>query len=767
MNNRFLTIHHYLDNPESKFSKRRLRRNISQAKFSCTPAKKCPKVSEAPMGSDDFIVDVLHFFFNERLHVNQLNNGLRKVAAEAVWKATEGSKAMDLVPRPPGSKAGVAWLVGQAVQIGFRKAQNKCIYEIVRVGVASGLKHDYDLAKMGQGFSHFRSAPFDGGLTTSTEGIDFIKKHEAFRADMYNDPVGHCTIGYGHLLHKGKCNGSEDEEFKAGITEARATELLKGHLKNIENVIRDVVKVSLNQHQFDALVSFTYNVGTGAFKGSTLLKKLNEGKYNEVPAQLARWVFASGKRLKGLEKRREAEGKIFSSGIYAISHGYFANYFEENETPRGLRNNNPGNIRISKTDWEGKVPNEENTDGGFEQFTTKAYGIRALILLLRTYYTKYNLKTIKGIISRFAPSNENHTENYINFVSEKTGYGNSEELTWSKEMIRKLVKAICHFENGKACVTDEEFETAWNLVPENRRTVTTGQSYTGFESSQFSANERVLIVLLENGGIDLKVQPVVEMCIDMVPGSSYLINDSTKKQIANYVNQKIIDATDSLLESAELLLNRFNTAVPKYYGKVIILRDSTASYNDLKNALIQQTENNNIIDLFILTHGSGDYISVKGGINSKKINAIKMANGNKPIRLRAVYMMNCVGSSLNQAWLDIGAKVVSGTKKNNYLPEPTVFFMWRNWKNGQTFQDAVTNAYSSTIIFIETMIKTIPVIGTGLALLTNIRSRQFIKDSAPVIQGSGSLRITSDSISYAQTSAREMAITMVPIEELV
>ncbi len=768
MTNRFLTINNYLEDPRSKFSKKRRKKRISEAKISCNPSKsKCKRVSEAPMGSDEFVADILNFFFERGMTADRVNDKYRKLAAIVTWEATKWSKVMDMVPRPPNGKPSFKWLVSQGVQIAFRKAQNKCVYEIVRQQVRNVYLKEYQLIEMGAStLSNYSRGYTTSTMTTSEKGVDFIKKHEAFRSELYNDPVGHCTIGYGHLVHRGNCNGSESEEFKKGISEARATELLKAHLVNIENVIHENVKVDLNQHQLDALVSFTYNVGTGAFKGSTLLKRLNAGKYGDVPAQLNRWVFASGKRLKGLEKRREAEGKMWSKGEYAIAHGYFSNYFEENKTPRGLRNNNPGNIRLSNTDWEGKVPNKDNTDGSFEQFTTKAYGVRALILLLRTYYSKHGLKTITGIIKRFAPSNENHTENYIKFVSDKTGYGKTEELTWSKEMVKKLVKAICHLENGKACISDEEFEDAWKLVPEDKRTISTGKFYYDDYGSSFSANDRVLVVLLENGGIDLQVQSVVEKIIDLVPGSSYIVSNSQKKQIANFVNQKIIDATDSLLESAELLLNRFGSAKPKYYSEVVILRDGTASYSELKDELIKQTKNEKIIDLFILTHGSGNYISVKGGINTTKIKAIKTANGNKDIRLRAVYMMNCVGSSLNQAWLDIGAKVVSGTKKNNYLPEPSMFFVWRNWKNGQTFQDAVTNAYSQTINFINGMITSIPVIGGMLAKVADVKNMSFIKDSAPVIQGSGSLKITSDSLSYSQTKAYEMAVTMVPVDEL-
>jgi len=154
----------------------------------------------------------------------------------------------------------------------------------------------------------------------SKQGLDLIKKFEGFRAKMYNDPVGHCTIGYGTLLHHGNCNGDPSEQpYVNGITEDKAVELVKAETGRFQKTIHDTVKVDLNQNQFDALVSFTYNVGPGAFSQSTLLKVLNEGKYDAVPAEIKKWTKGrlNGQLvdLPGLVTRRNEEAALFCTPV--------------------------------------------------------------------------------------------------------------------------------------------------------------------------------------------------------------------------------------------------------------------------------------------------------------------------------------------------------------------------------------------------------------------------------------------------------------------
>jgi hypothetical protein len=168
----------------------------------------------------------------------------------------------------------------------------------------------------------------------------------------------------------------------------------------------------------------------------------------------------------------------------------------------------------------------------------------------------------------------------------------------------------------------------------------------------FGPKDRTLVVLLENGGIEIDVPAILLKLKKLIPASAAsLIPDTVIQQAGDYIKEQIKKKTDFLLESADLLLNRFTSAIPIHYGKVIILRDGTASYVDLKKALIDETRDHKTIDLFILTHGSDRWISVRGGIDIAKIQAIKAENGNNPLNLRIVYMMNCVGSSLNDAWL--------------------------------------------------------------------------------------------------------------------
>jgi lysozyme len=143
-------------------------------------------------------------------------------------------------------------------------------------------------------------------MKTSAKGIELIKKFEGFKGDAYCCPAGVLTIGYGFTT---------DVKLGDKITKEEADKRLISELGYFERVIEKHVKVVLSQNQFDALVSFVFNVGEGAFKKSTLLKNLNNGLYNTVPAQLLRWNKAGKNVLAGLTRRRQAEGMLFSETI--------------------------------------------------------------------------------------------------------------------------------------------------------------------------------------------------------------------------------------------------------------------------------------------------------------------------------------------------------------------------------------------------------------------------------------------------------------------
>jgi lysozyme len=150
----------------------------------------------------------------------------------------------------------------------------------------------------------------------SQRGAGFIARFEGCVLHMYNDPSRHATIGVGHLIHLGPINGREPQEFRRGITRKRAIELLMNDADKAARSVRRLIKVPLNQHQRDALISFTFNCGEGALASSTLRKRLNRREYAAVPQELNKWVMSGGKRLPGLIRRRKAEGALFSNGRY-------------------------------------------------------------------------------------------------------------------------------------------------------------------------------------------------------------------------------------------------------------------------------------------------------------------------------------------------------------------------------------------------------------------------------------------------------------------
>lgn len=159
-----------------------------------------------------------------------------------------------------------------------------------------------------------------GGHTTSEAGAQFVADWEQYRQNLYNDQANHCTIGYGTLVHRGPCDGTESAEFRAGITEPRARELLMTRVEAAADVVNQAVTVALTQNQFDALVTFAYNVGLGGFRGSTLLTELNNGQYDAVPNQMNRWTHAGGAVSAGLVTRRQREGDMFRDGTYNSAH---------------------------------------------------------------------------------------------------------------------------------------------------------------------------------------------------------------------------------------------------------------------------------------------------------------------------------------------------------------------------------------------------------------------------------------------------------------
>lgn len=149
-------------------------------------------------------------------------------------------------------------------------------------------------------------------LKINTEGIDLIKASEGCRLDAYLCPAKVWTIGYGHT---GKVDGKPVAKGMV-ITMTKATELLRKDLEEFEKAVSKMVTVELTENMFSALVSFTYNVGAGKLKKSTLLKKLNSKDYNGAAAEFDKWCKAGGTTLAGLVKRRAKEKKLFQTEMY-------------------------------------------------------------------------------------------------------------------------------------------------------------------------------------------------------------------------------------------------------------------------------------------------------------------------------------------------------------------------------------------------------------------------------------------------------------------
>jgi len=139
----------------------------------------------------------------------------------------------------------------------------------------------------------------------SVEGIDaLLKKFEGCKLKAYRCPAGILTIGYGHTSAAGEPEVTPD----ATITKAQALEILHRDLRAFEAGVEKLVKVDLTQNQFDVLVDFAYNAGVGNLAKSGVLRAVNAGKPEQVPAELMKWNKGGGKVLAGLVRRRQAEG---------------------------------------------------------------------------------------------------------------------------------------------------------------------------------------------------------------------------------------------------------------------------------------------------------------------------------------------------------------------------------------------------------------------------------------------------------------------------
>lgn len=283
--NRFLETNERLISKRNRFSGSKFMEGVT------TPAPPPNAVVDA----DTFVLDVLEFFFDERLSPAHLNDQLRQLAAYALQEAIEASRTLDFVPRPPSIPPSVTWLVGQAVQIAFRKiTQSRSIYESVRVTVKLKLKSEYALAKMdvAGALSHRRRV-------TATE---LIERHISEQGSLFMSQFPASTIG------------AED-------------------ISIVERTVSNATTtLGLNQNQFDALVSFCSSIGSAKFLSSTLLTLLNTpfpfeaDRNSKIAEEIRKWKLVAGADDPDAISRRGAEADLFQNGSYSGASSVFRSY---------------------------------------------------------------------------------------------------------------------------------------------------------------------------------------------------------------------------------------------------------------------------------------------------------------------------------------------------------------------------------------------------------------------------------------------------------
>lgn len=151
-------------------------------------------------------------------------------------------------------------------------------------------------------------------MQTNAEGLSLIKLYEGLRLKAYKDPVGILTIGYGHT----SAAGTPEVKLGMVITREEAEAMLRRDLVTYEKAVADAVKVALTSNQNSACVSLCYNIGPGNFKKSSVLRFINQGRFDDAADAFLLWNRAGGKILSGLVKRRAAEAALFIKGSGSV-----------------------------------------------------------------------------------------------------------------------------------------------------------------------------------------------------------------------------------------------------------------------------------------------------------------------------------------------------------------------------------------------------------------------------------------------------------------
>lgn len=266
--------------------------------------------------------------------------------------------------------------------------------------------------------------------------------------------------------------------------------------------------------------------------------------------------------------------------------------------PRGIRNNNPGNIEMNKAnDWKGKVPAEKNSDGRFEQFTDYKYGVRALIILLNNYI-KGGRNTITKIFSAYAPPNENNTQSYIKFVAGRLGVGADNVIAANKNNIKELSQAIAKMENGRESITDAQFEAGFNELPDKLKSELQPSVAQSFWGSSFSSTDyyhaapEAMDTLFDDGSY------TGQMTVAVKP-KTIIVVESSPNDKSQFLTYRAKGAPDSL---------------------------RPVSTEDMVNKILSSLKEGEKIErLEIFGHGYDGYISVGAG---ELPEASKRINGN-------------------------------------------------------------------------------------------------------------------------------------------
>lgn len=144
--------------------------------------------------------------------------------------------------------------------------------------------------------------------SVSDAGVALIRAFEGFSPTIYVCPAGYQTVGYGHIV-------AIDEAFEKPLSMTEADDLLRADLPRYESAVCRLIDMPLADPCFDALTSFTFNLGEGALAASTLRRLINAGRMEEAAQQFDRWVFAGAQKLPGLVRRRAAERMLWESGF--------------------------------------------------------------------------------------------------------------------------------------------------------------------------------------------------------------------------------------------------------------------------------------------------------------------------------------------------------------------------------------------------------------------------------------------------------------------